>query len=385
MKALIERFCTSEDLATYDPYDIWKTALGFRVKDLYNRRRWAGLVPAAVLGSFDNFFNNKRRWFYAAQEYPIVRAMAASCLVNLYRQSGSGRYLEFARRHLEWLVAHSCTGYSGPCWGLGFPHAMSAEIVYDRNTPFSTHTPYALEAFIGFREASGERRFESVVKGILEFFDRDLRIMEEDDEVLATSYGPRQDHVVVNAISYTLYAYSLLLPYAPAKRWDNLKVKIGRLYRYVRRHQRSDGSWFYSPHGRSFIDCFHSCIVLKNLIKASRAIELTASTAVVQAGYAYLKRAFLDEREFLFQRFSIRNKPSLVRFDLYDNAEALNLALLLGDLDLADRLLSSVLQRFVVGPDIYSQIDVLGSRRNRNTLRWAVMPLLYAMSQRIGM
>lgn len=385
MKALIERFCASEDLATYDPYDIWKTALGFRVKDLYNRRRWAGLVPAALLGSFDNFFNNKRRWFYATQEYPIVRAMAALCLINLYRQSGSGRYLEFAERHLEWLVAHSCTGYSGPCWGLGFPHAMSAEIVYDTNTPFSTHTPYALEAFIGFREASGERRFESVVKGILEFFDRDLHTMEEDDEVLATSYGPRHDHVVVNAISYALYAYSLLLPYAPAKRSENLKVKIGRLYRYVRRHQRSDGSWFYSPHGRPFIDCFHSCIVLKNLIKASRAVELTASTAVVQAGYAYLKRAFLDEREFLFRRFSIRNKPSLVRFDLYDNAEALNLALLLGDLDLADGLLSSVLQRFVVGPNIYSQIDVLGGRRNRNTLRWAVMPLLYAMSQRIGM
>ena len=73
-----------------------------------------------------------------------------------------------------------------------------------------------------------------------------------------------------------------------------------------------------------------------------------------------------------------------MRFDLYDNAEALNLVLRMGDLDFADRLLSSILRRFADGPAIYSQIDVLGIRRNKNTLRWAVMPLLYAMSQRIS-
>ena len=384
IQSLIEHFCAPEDLATYDPYDIWKTALGFRVKDLYNRRRWAGLVPAAVLGGFDNFFNNGRRWFYATQEYPIVRATAALCLVNLYRQNGEGRFLDFAARHLDWLVAHSCTGYSGPCWGLAFPHAVSAEIVYDANTPFSTITPYALEAFLAYREACQKTRLDPVIRGILEFFEQDLRVMEEDDEALATSYGPRRDRIVINAVAYTLYAYSILLPYAAAPRRPDLVRKIGKLYRYILRQQRSDGSWFYSTQGRSFIDCFHTCIVLKNLIKTGLAVELTDLAAVVQGGYAYLKRAFLDESAFLFRRFSIHNKPSLVRFDLYDNAETLNLALLMGDFGLADRLLASILHRFAKGPDIYSQIDVLGARRNKNTLRWAVMPLLYAMTQRIG-
>jgi hypothetical protein len=385
MKALIEHFCAQEDLATYDPYDVWKTPFGFRVKDLYNRRPRAGLVLAAVLGGLDNFFNNRSRWFYATQEYPIVRAMAALCLATLHRQSGNGRYLEFAARHLRWLVAHSCKGYSGPCWGLGFPHAVSASIVYDANTPFSTITPYVLEAFLAYREARREPWLDPVICGILEFFDRDLRVMEEDDEALATSYGPWQDRIVINAVAYTLYAYALLLPYASERRRPDLERKIGKLYRYIVRHQRSDGSWLYSPQGRSFVDCFHTCIVLKNLIKASRAVELADSAAVLHAGYAYLKRAFLDQRAFLFRRFSISNKPSVVRFDLYDNAEALNLALLTGDLDLADCLLPSILQRFAEGPNIYSQIDVLWVRRNKNTLRWAVMPLLYAMTQRIAL
>jgi len=185
-------------------------------------------------------------------------------------------------------------------------------------------------------------------------------------------------------VTYTLYAYSLLLPFAARQRSLGIRRKIGKLCRYVLRQQRPDGSWLYSPHGRSFIDCFHTCIVLKNLVKADRAVHLPDSEAAVRAGYLYLKKAFLDEQEFLFRRFSLRSKPGIVRFDLYDNAEAVNLALLLGDFDLANRLLPRVLERFVDGLDIHSQIDVAGIRRNKNTLRWAVMPLLCAMSQRIG-
>jgi hypothetical protein len=384
LSVFVERFCAAEDLATYDPYDIWMTPLGFAVKNFYNRWPVAGLPPAALLSVFDNFFNNDRRWFYVRREYPIVRAMAAQCLVNLFRENGDARLLDFAERHLEWLVANSCTGYSGPCWGLGFRYPVTADIFYGPNTPLSTMTPYALEAFLAWREALCKTRFDSVIRGILEFLDRDLCMIEEDDEGMATSYGPWRDRVVINAVTYTLYAYSLLLPFAARQRILGIRRKIGKLCRYVLRQQRPDGSWLYSPHGRSFIDCFHTCIVLKNLVKADRAVRLPDSEAAVRAGYLYLKKAFLDEREFLFRRFSLRSKPGIVRFDLYDNAEALNLALLLGDFDLANRLLPRVLERFVDGLDIHSQIDVAGIRRNKNTLRWAVMPLLCAMSQRIG-
>jgi hypothetical protein len=121
--------------------------------------------------------------------------------------------------------------------------------------------------------------------------------------------------------------------------------------------------------------------VLKNIIKADRVLQLPDAAAVVSTGYDYLQRSFQDERTGLFRRFSVRNKQGLVRFDLYDNAEALNLALLLGDTNLAGRLLKSVVERFCDGPDIYSQIDFIGARRKKNTLRWAVMPFLYAASQ----
>jgi len=71
----------------------------------------------------------------------------------------------------------------------------------------------------------------------------------------------------------------------------------------------------------------------------------------------------------------------LVRYDLYDNAEMLNLAILRGDTTLIESLPPLIEKKFMKGDDIFSQIDFLGVRRNRNHLRWAVMPYLYALSQ----
>jgi hypothetical protein len=381
MQTLLEHFCARDDLSTYDPYDIWKTSLGFRIKDLYNRRPRAGLMPAALLTLFDDLVNNRRRLFYSRKEYPIVRAFAALSLLNLYRRNGKRQLLEFAGRHLEWLAAHPCTGYRGYGWGLGFPYAVTRDVIYGPNTPLSTMTPYALEAFVRFREISGDARFDSVTEAVYRFFEQDIQVMEEDGETMATSYGPFRDRIVINAVSYAMYAYSLFLASAAGERRASIETKIGKLYGYVRKTQAADGSWFYSPQGRSFIDCFHSCIVLKNLAKTSRALPLEGVASVIGRGYEYLKRNMLDADNFLFRRFAVSNKPSIVKFDLYDNAEALNLAMLLGDTPLAEKLLQSVSSHFCDGLDIYSQIDLIGARRNRNMLRWAVMPFLYAVSQ----
>ena len=178
-----------------------------------------------------------------------------------------------------------------------------------------------------------------------------------------------------------MYSYALLLVYLASQERSRIEAKVRKLYAYVQRSQRADGSWFYSPHGRSFIDCFHSCIVLKNVLKTNKIIRLNGSERLVSSGYEYVKRAFFDKRHCLFRRFSVSNKPSLARFDLYDNAEVLNLAFLLGDRELFQSLLTSVIQHFCRGLDVYSQIDLIGALRNKNTLRWAVMPFLYAASQ----
>ena len=310
-----------------------------------------------------------------------MRATAALCLLNRYVRGGERKLLEYAGRHLDWLVANSCRGYSGCCWGLSFTFGTGPRLVYDAATPLSTMTPYALEALVRYAAVTGKERIPFVIEGIFNFFDRDIRVLAEDGDSLATSYGPFADRIVINALSYTMYSLTLALPYLSLRPKAPIEKKIGKLYRYIQRAQRPDGSWFYSPQGRSFIDCFHSCIVLKNLFKTNQARLLPGSDDVIAKGYAYVKSAFFDEKRSLFRRFSLTNKPGIVRFDLYDNAEVLNLAVLLGDWDLAGKILQSLRTHFCQGTDIYSQIDLTGTLRNRNTLRWAVMPFLHAASQ----
>jgi len=380
MRDVIEYFCMRNTLDSFDPYDIWKTSYGLLVKKFFNRNRLAGIVPAAALTLFDIYVNNRPRLSYARQEYPIVRAFAALSLMNLYRVEPREEYLTFAKLHLDWLVGNrskNCVGYG---WGLGFEHAAKATVVYDKDTPFVTITPYPLEAFVAYRGISDDDRYDDTIRGVLVFLDQDIKILEDTKHHLVTSYGTSKDRIVVNAVAYTMYMYALLRAYVDSDKRLDLEDKIRRLYQFVKDQQRSDGSWLYSPEGSSFIDCFHSCIVLKNIIKTNRLIELEDAEIVVAEGYKYLRENFLDKRYRLFRRFSLKNKPSLVKFDLYDNAEMLNLANLVGDEALVRDLSQAIERVFLHDKDVYSQVDIFNKRYNKNMLRWAVMPYLCALS-----
>ena len=377
---LVERFCARDDLSTYDPYDIWKTAMGYAVKDLFNRSRLAGALPAAALTLFDTYINNRTRWFCQPQEYPIVRALAALALLNLHERRASTRLLASVRAHLQWLREHASPGYSGPCWGIGFRQPISRGLVYEAALPLSTMTPYPLEAFVRYHQATGDESVLPVIRGIHDFFDRDIQVMEETADYLVTSYAALRDRRVVNAVSYVLFSLALLLPYLAPAAEVRARGRIGKLYRYLEISQRADGSWLYSPDGPPFIDCFHSCIVLKNLVRADALVGLPGARPLIRTGYDYVLRSFQAPGTGLYRRFSLENKPSLVRLDLYDNAEVMNLATLMGDTALAASVADAIERRFRHGAVIYSQIDRFGLRHNGNTLRWAVMPYLYALS-----
>lgn len=377
---LIEEFCLTENLKSYDPYDVWMTDFGIRVKQWYNTNKVLGLLPAAAVTVWDQFLNNTSRFGYEKQEYPTVRAMAALTLLNVYQKNGNKEVLIYAKNHVDWLIDHTCIGYSGLCWGLGFKWAAGDGLDYNENTPFTTHTPYVLEAIHNYVEITSDFTYVQHIRSVFDFYENDIQIIYEDEVVLATSYGPEKDRLVTNAVSYTLYAYAIFLVYFPEK-GAMIKGKIQKLYNFIQSKQLSNGSWLYEPDNpNSFIDCFHSCFILKNVFKANQIITLQNSQELIEAGYEYIKNEFFDENHKLFRRFTLSNKPSIVKFDLYDNAEVLNLSILLDDQILVSTLGLTIRDKFIEGNKIYSVIDWFGFKRNKNTLRWAVMPYLYALS-----
>lgn len=102
---------------------------------------------------------------------------------------------------------------------------------------------------------------------------------------------------------------------------------------------------------------------------------------IVDQGWKYIKNNFYDVRNGLFKRFSIKDKKGLVKFDLYDNAEALGIGLLLGENEFAKKLKKSIDSKFMSGQNFYSIIDVLRIKRNKNHLRWATIPYLLVLSE----
>jgi hypothetical protein len=207
MNEVFQRICLSDNLNTFDPYDIWKTKIGFQLKYLFNRSRVIAALPALGFSLYDQFLNNKLRWGYRKQEYPIVRALAAQVLINEYTRTKKEELLSASVVHLDWITRNISKGYSGACWGLGFKWAAFGDVVYDSNTPHATHTPYALEALHRYTQVSGDDRFVDVIKSCYDFYENDLKTMYDDRGMMAVSYGPFADKIVNNASYYTLYAY----------------------------------------------------------------------------------------------------------------------------------------------------------------------------------
>lgn len=377
-----EVFCQAE-LKSYDPYDIWKTAIGIKTRKIFYRNKWIGLIPAGVLTIYDLYLNNDKRVGYASQEFPIVRAIAALTLINLYESNKDLEALEFAKIHIDWLIDNSSQGYHGDCWGLGFDWVYSEHCTYDKNTPFSTHTPYPLEALIKYYKITGDTLVLAAIKSVFLFLEYDLKKMLENEEILIISYGTDKDRIVTNANSYVLYMYALLLEFIPEKK-HYIENKIKKIYNFITSVQSNNGAWLYSPYDKnSFIDCFHSAFIIKNIIKSNKIVKLRESQTVVQLGYKYILEHCLDQKKFLFKRFSKNNKISLVKFDLYDNAEMLNLSSLLNDLSTYTKLDKAIKKQFIVNENsIGSTIDLFGSIKNKNHLRWAVAPYLYVLSKR---
>ena len=379
--------CFSPDLSTYDPYDIWKSDIGVKVKQLFNAYRILGIIPAALLTFYDQVLNNEKRVFYKKQEYPVIRAFAAQILLKIYNKTKEPALLYWVEMHLDQLISQSSKGYSGYCWGLNMVWASKIR-TFPKNTPFITSTPYALEALIRFQEATNNIKYQDVITSVYHFISKDLYKLIEEEHILCLSYAPGWEaRPVINANSYALYSLSLLRSFLPEKS-DIIQRDILRLYNYIIQQQKPDGSWLYYGDNKkgNFIDCFHSCFILKNIIKASKCVPLPANhIIVVEKGYSYLLNNFYDKQFGLFKRFTKTDKPNLIKFDLYDNAEMLNLIYLNNDLKMYNSLKDSIKRHFIKGKDIFSVINVFKSRKNKNMLRWAEMPYMYALSHSINL
>ena len=372
-----------QDLVTYDPYDLWRTNVGIWLKKTYYRNGKIAFPIVAPFSILDTYAPKLIRIFLKLREYPMVRAFAALSALNLYEITADKKYIEFAEQSIKWLINNKCSGYHGASWGINIPW-MTKTGFLPASTPFVTNTPYCVEALLKYSDITKDKQSLQVALSSLGFLEKDLNVLFDEPDKLALSYGPGYGkRIVINANSYAMMMYAIFAGRLSDKRTILLE-KAARIFNFIKSRQNSDGSWFYyDDEGKgNFIDCFHSCFILKNLIKFGKFAGVDVSL-IVNKGLEYILNNFLDSKYFMARRFSISSDPSLVKFDLYDQAELLNILLMTNRNDLAEKLHDSIVKNFYIpskGTFGY-QIDIFGRLNKMTYLRWAVMPTVFVLSE----
>src|SRR5690606_35935743 len=83
-----------------------------------------------------------------------------------------------------------------------------------------------------------------------------------------------EPRIVVNANSYAAFAYAMHAVHGREQIRSMAREKALRLVRWVISEQEESGLWWYYADREpgNFIDGFHSCFVVKNLIKVKHLL-----------------------------------------------------------------------------------------------------------------
>ncbi len=371
------------NLKTLDPYDIWATPVGVQTRRRYYEKRLSGRLAAVGLGLLDWLLPLQWRRYAGTEpaHYPIVLSHQV-----MRRFKENALPPEAAKRYLAQIDALAIKPAPDDCaWGLGFAW-MSKNGLYDKQTPFITHTPYVMEALLILAACLPDKRPALDLFHKTWAFLQRLVVCQESAIELALSYAPRQEpRIVVNANAYAALAYALHARHGRPERQPMARQRAIKLLRWCLNQQQADGSWlYYADHQPgNFIDCFHSCFVVKNLRKAAALLSDPALPVdqAIRQGQGFIEQHFPDPQSGLCRRFIQRDIRDPYRWDLYDQAEYLGLLIDAGRIDTARHFAHRVEERFRKNGVWYVRIDCLGRLWGKNFLRWGVLPFLYQKSR----
>jgi hypothetical protein len=374
---------TSWDHQTYFASD-----LGRRAKSLYYRKPLLGTLAVAPMIVSEAFLPSARRWFAKKERFPIADAHYAMGFASLWQIFGDAEYYRRAVHFLEVLEQTRTKGYKEYCWGYPFSWETRHGTM-PAGVPLITTVPYVYEAFRQVHQIDGRQAWLDVMESIARHAFEDYHDIVTSPTASSCSYNPEPNEpgMVVNASAYRAF---LLMQAAQDFQEDRYQQTADRNLNYVLEAQNADGSWPYSTDGeRDFVDHFHTCFVLKALVKIEALAANPQVTEAIEKGVRYYVQNLFDEQK-LPKPFSRRPRMTVYRRELYDYAECINLAVLLkGRFAALDEILARVLPL-----DGWQKRD--GSFRARQLLigwdntpmhRWAQAQLFRSLSfllQQVG-
>ncbi|MEL6821581.1 MAG: hypothetical protein AAFP70_07470 [Calditrichota bacterium] len=382
----IERFMNwleQYGLEGYDLYDLWATGYGKWAKGLYHKRKAFGAPFVIPVFLADFLWPGVRRIVAAKKRYATSDAHFAKAYLFLYELTDKQEYLKKAIKIADEMLTYASDGYSGPCWGYPFDWQTNRGL-WPKGIPFITSTPYVYHVFTKLYDVTKVEKFHDVARGIAAFAQFDLNKTLLPNGTTASSYSPLDNTSVVNA-----NAYRAELLVDSAIRFDNKEqlAEAEETIRFVLAAQDEDGSWLYdvvNPHD-NFVDNFHTCFVLKKLYQLNKHLQREDIRLAIQRGYDFYLDNLLDESGLPIPFWQV-NRMQLVKREMYDFAEGINLGVLLADdhpkaWETAKRLATGLLEKYQTREGYFIARELLlGKQLSLPMPRWPQAQLIAALT-----
>ena len=362
---------------SYDFQTFYASDLTRNIKALYYKRPMLGTMAVAPIIFCEAFVPAARALFWKRQRFPIADAHYAMGFALLSQVLGQEQYYHRAVHFLEVLKSTRCPDCVNYCWGYPFNWEGIRGTIRE-GTPLITTLPYVYEAFRSVWQIDKKDEWLQIMRSAAMHGLEDYRDFETSANASTCSYtpDPKQSVGVVNANAYRAF---LLMQAAEDFSDDRFRKVAERNLNFVLECQNLDGSWYYANDGkRLFIDHFHTCFVLKALVKIEQMTGHRGCTAAIERGVNYYVANLFDQ-DGLPKPFSRRPRMTVYRRELYDYAECINLATLLkGRFPKLDDHLSAVLDDIL---NVWQNQN--GSFRSRRLLLgWDNVPMhRWAQSQ----
>lgn len=372
---------------SYDFQTFYASPVGRAAKQLYYKNRYLGTLAVAPIIFCEAFVPSARRLFFIRQRFPIADAHFAMGFAYLFRATGDEAHYRRAVRFLEVLLETRCPSPTGYGWGYPFDWE-GIEGTMKQGTPLITTLPYVYEAFSQVHGIDGHPRWFAVMRQIAEHALHDFRDFETSPGAATCAYSPNAGDLglVVNASAYRA---SLLTRAAIELEDERYLQPAMRNMRFLIEAQNPDGSWFYSVDGkRPFIDHFHTCFVLKGLVKVHRLAPTQECWECIERGIRYYVSHLFDDSG-LPRPFAKAPRLTVYRRELYDYAESINLMTLLrgrfGELDrLWTGLIGDVMSRWVKPDGSFRSRQLFLGWDNVPMHRWAQAQMFRSLCFRIA-
>lgn len=308
--------------SSYDWWDIWGTSFGGWAKSMYFKFKPLGIPFVAFFFLLDLVYPNFRKFFVKKRTFPICHSHIGMSYLNLYEKFNDESYLKKAENILPDLITMASPYAKDLGWGMKHQW-MTIQGLVPADTPCNTQTSYGYEFISRLYDLTHKDEYKIYLEKIAKHVSNDFPEWPVDNDKLVCSYSTIDTRRVVNANSYRMY---MLIDAGIRFNNDTYLQKGLSTMRYVLSKQNNDGSWPYSE-DQSFVDCYHTCFVLKNLNKVRKILgdeykEILDNS--ISKGLSYYLKNLFDDNKYPIP-FSVQPRITIFKYDSYDLSESIGL------------------------------------------------------------